>query len=114
MLIPIIEQSGTSLPDREYYFRYDIASERIRDELKAHVSRMFVLANDSPEMADIDAATVMRIETRLANASAPSHGYERPDRRDFSCPVNRLPEITDGFNWGCSSHFSESYRSSFH
>ncbi len=99
MLIATIEQSGTSLPDREYYFRDDAESERVRDELKGHISRMFVLNNESPEQADIDAATVMRIETRLANASAPSHGYGKPDRRYFPCPVRRLNEVTDGIDW---------------
>lgn len=99
MLIATIEQSGTSLPDREYYFRDDFESQRVRDEFRGHVSRLFVLANESPEQADIDAATVMRIETRLANASAPSHGYGKPDRRYFPCPVRRLPEVTDGIDW---------------
>jgi len=101
MLIATIEQSGTSLPDREYYFRDDTESERVRDELKGHIARMFVLNNESPEQADIDAATVMRIETRLANASAPSHGYGKPDRRYFPCPVRRLNEVTDGIDWDC-------------
>lgn len=99
MLIATIEQSGTSLPDREYYFRDDTESERVREEFIGHVSRMFVLLNESPEQADVDAATVMRIETRLANASAPSHGYGKPDRRYFPCPVRRLNEVTDGIDW---------------
>ncbi|MFH0968052.1 MAG: M13 family metallopeptidase [Methanobacteriota archaeon] len=99
MLIATIEQSGTSLPDREYYFRDDAESERVRDEFKGHVARMFTLINESPEQGDIDAATVLRIETRLANASAPSHGYGKPDRRYFPCPVRRLDEVTDGIDW---------------
>ena len=99
MLIATIEQSGTSLPDREYYFRNDTESERVRNEFKGHVARMFMLANASPEQADIDASTVLRIETRLANASAPSHGYGKPDRRYFPCPVRRLDEVTDGIDW---------------
>ncbi len=99
MLIATIEQSGTSLPDREYYFRDDAESQRVRDEFKGHVSRLFVLINESPEQADIDAETVLRIETRLANASAPSHGYGKPDRRYFPCPVRRLNEVTDGIDW---------------
>jgi len=60
---------------------------------------MFILTNESPEQADINAATVLRIETRLANASAPSHGYGKPDRRYFPCPVRRLHEVTDGIDW---------------
>lgn len=98
-LIASIEQSGLSLPDREYYFMDDPESERIRDEFKAHVARMFMLANTSPEQAEQDAATVLRIETRLAGSSAPSHGYGKPDRRYFPCPVRRLVEVTDGIDW---------------
>jgi putative endopeptidase len=99
MLMATIEQSGTSLPDREYYFRNDTESERIRDEFRDHAARMFMLINVSPEQADIDAATVLRIETLLANQSAPSHGYGKPDRRYFPCPVGRLQEVTDGIDW---------------
>ncbi|HWQ67738.1 MAG TPA: M13 family metallopeptidase [Methanospirillum sp.] len=98
-MIATMEQSGTSLPDREYYFRDDSESQRVRDEFRAHVSRMFMFMNVSPEEADHDADTVLRIETRLANASAPSHGYGKPDRRYFPCPVRRLDEVTDGIDW---------------
>jgi putative endopeptidase len=99
MLIATIEQSGMSFPDREYYFRDDPESERVRDEFKWHVARMFMLVNVSPEQAYINANTVLRIETRLANASAPSHGYGKPDRRYFPCPIRRLNEVTDGIDW---------------
>lgn len=99
MLAATIEQSGTSLPDKEYYFRDDAESQRVRDEFKGHVARMFMLINETPEQADINAATVLRIETRLANASSGSHGYGKPDRRYFPCPVRRLNEVTDGIDW---------------
>lgn len=99
MLVATIEQGGLSLPDREYYFRDDRESQRVRDELKGHISRMFMLINETPEQADVNAATVLRIETRLANASAPTHGYGKPDRRYFPCPVRRLHEVTDGIDW---------------
>jgi putative endopeptidase len=99
MLIATIEQSGLSLPDREYYFRDDTESQRVRDEFKGHVARMFMLANTSPELADDYARIVLRLETRLATDAAPSHGYGKPDRRYFPCPVSRLPEVTEGIDW---------------
>lgn len=61
-----IGQSGLSLPERDYYFRSDAATQTIRAAFVPHAQRLLVLAGESDAQAAADAATVMRVETALA------------------------------------------------
>src|SRR5262245_58065067 len=61
-------QSGLGLPDRDYYTKTDDASQKLRDQYVAHVSKMFKLAGDDQATSDANAKTVLGIETQLANA----------------------------------------------
>jgi putative endopeptidase len=64
-----IGQSGLSLPDRDYYLVDSKRFSTIRKQYVEHVTKMFVLAGETPEQAAKDAAAVMTIETALARAS---------------------------------------------
>ena len=59
-----IFQGGASLPTKEYYFAEQFAKQR--EEFKGHVAKMFTLLGDSPEAAASAAATVLAVETALA------------------------------------------------
>jgi putative endopeptidase len=67
--IATITQGGLGLPERGFYLRQDNESIKTRDQYMTHVAKVFVFLGDSPEVAKNNAKTVMRIETRLANAS---------------------------------------------
>jgi putative endopeptidase len=90
-------QGGLGLPEGEYYFRAD--DKTVRDEYVKHVARMFELMGDDATKAAAAAQTVMRIETKLAEAWMP-----RSDRRDPSKVYNRmtldeLKSFTPNFSW---------------
>src|SRR5262249_54459428 len=72
-----ITQGGIGLPDRDYYNKDDPKSKEIRDRYLQHVQMVFTLLDESPDLAKTDAATVMRIETALAQVS-----LTRVERRD--------------------------------
>ena len=74
-------QGGLSLPDRDYYIVDNKHFAEIRQQYVEHVTKMFVLAGDTPEKAAREAAAVLEIETALAKAST-----SRTDLRD---PANR-------------------------
>jgi putative endopeptidase len=76
-IIAFADAGGLGLPDRDYYTKNDAKSEEIRQKYLAHVARMMQLLGDSPETARQEAASIMRIETALANAS-----LTRVERRD--------------------------------
>ncbi|MGH9435066.1 MAG: M13 family metallopeptidase [Terriglobia bacterium] len=69
MMIGDAGQGGLGLPNCTYYTKQDAKSKQIRAEYLAHVTKVFTLLGDKPDVAPAEAATVMRIETELANAS---------------------------------------------
>ncbi len=67
--IPQITQGGLGLPDRDYYLKTDAKTKDIREKYLAHVTQIFTLLGDAPDLAKKNAAIVMSMETRLAKAS---------------------------------------------
>ncbi|MDO7849045.1 M13 family metallopeptidase [Hymenobacter sp. M29] len=62
-------QGGLTLPNREFYFKTDARTEKVKAAYRAYLTQMFGLLGAPPVVAQLDAATVERIETRLAKAS---------------------------------------------
>ena len=62
-----LSQGGLSLPDRDYYLTERFAKQR--EAYQAHVARMLTLLGEEPAAAKADAATVLELETALAQAS---------------------------------------------
>ena len=99
VMIATLTQGGLGLPDRDYYFRQDNESIRTRDQYLAHVARMFVYLGDSPEIADNNARTVMRIETRLANASFTNVDNKDEVKTYNKMSLEKLQAFAPGINW---------------
>jgi putative endopeptidase len=99
VMIATLYQSGLGLPDRDYYFRLDNGSVKTRENYLKFVANMFVLLGDSSQNASTESQKIMRMETRLANAS-----FTNVDNRDAVKTYHRmtLKELEDkapGFNW---------------
>ncbi len=98
-VIATADQGGLGLPDRDYYTKTDPASKKIREQYRAHVTKTFRLTGDNAKQAAAHAATVLAIETKLAEASA-----NRVERRDPDKTYNRmelaaLNAMTPSFSW---------------
>src|SRR5438552_1696971 len=76
---------GTGLPDRDYYFRNDDATKKIRDEYTKHVTASFHLLGDDDATAAKNTEAVMRIESALAQAT-----ITRVARRDPNATYHRM------------------------
>ena len=101
VMIATITQGGLGLPDRDFYFRQDNESVRAREQYLVHVSRMFVYLGDRPETAENNARTVMRIETRLANASF-TNVEDRDEVKTYNkMSLEELEAFAPGMNWSC-------------
>ncbi|MGB5165057.1 MAG: M13-type metalloendopeptidase [Woeseiaceae bacterium] len=90
-------QSGLGLPDREYYFKDDEKSVDLRGKYVAHIEKMYQLAG-LPNGKDA-AATVMALETRLAEQH-----MKKEAARDWATNYNKvavaeLAEMMPNFNW---------------
>ena len=93
------DQGGLGLPDRDYYIKDDPRSTSIRKAYQEHVGKMFELLGEKPEQAAADAATVMKIETALAQAS-----MDRVARRDPAAIYHKMGKqdlvaMTPSFAW---------------
>jgi putative endopeptidase len=69
MVIAQLRQGGLGLPDRDYYISKDDRSKEIRDGYKEHLIKMFTLLGDDDKKAKANAEDVLKLETKLAEAS---------------------------------------------
>jgi putative endopeptidase len=98
-VVAAFDQSGLTLPDRDYYFKQDPKSVQLRGWFEWHLAKMLGLMGATPAQAAKDAATIVRLETALAAVS-----MDRVSRRD---PVNvyhpmktaELEALAPGFGW---------------
>ncbi|HET7632089.1 MAG TPA: M13 family metallopeptidase [Gemmatimonadaceae bacterium] len=99
-VIAVLSQGGLSLPNRDYYFKTDAASKKIREEFVAHVTRMFQLLGDAPATAAAEARTVLAFETRLAQASKSPVELRDPNANYHKVSLPELDVMTPHFHWG--------------
>ncbi|MVN74997.1 M13 family peptidase [Hymenobacter sp. HMF4947] len=78
-------QAGLTLPDRDYYLKEDGRSKAIRAAYQTYLVNTFKLLGDNPATAAQNAATVQRLETRLAQASR-----DRVALRDLGKNYNKM------------------------
>ena len=98
-VIMSIAQGGIALPDRDYYLKDDAKSKETRERYLQHVTKMFELLGDSPDAAAKNAATVMRIETRLAKASLTRVERRDPYKQKHKMSVPDLYKVAPDFDW---------------
>jgi len=101
IMIATLTQGGLGLPDRDFYFRPDNESIKIREQYLTHVTRMFLFLGDSPEVAENNARTVMRIETRLANASFTNVEDHDEVKTYNKMSLEELQAFAPGINLSC-------------
>jgi len=97
--IAAIEQSGLSLPDRDYYIVDSKHFEDIRKQYVDHVTKIFVLAGDSPDQAASEAAAVLKIETALAKASTSRTDLRNPENRYHIYTVADFQKLAPDFDF---------------
>ncbi len=90
---------GLSLPDRDYYFREDDRSKRIREDFVAHIARMHKLLGDSDEQAKQAAAVILEFETRLAAARMTNVERRDPYKRYNPMDLASVSKLAPAFDW---------------
>ena len=95
--IAVLSQSGLGLPDRDYYFKDDESSAKIRAKYVEYLTKLFALSGETD--AAQKAAAVFSLEKALAE-----HHWTRVDNRDPDKTYNktRIDELgaaAPGFDW---------------
>jgi len=78
-------QSGTSLPDRDYYLKTDSTSKEIQRQYMGFVGQMLELAGAESEDAIADGEMIYNLEHKLAEAQ-----MSRVDRRNPDLTYNKM------------------------
>lgn len=99
-IIAQLVQGGLGLPDRDYYTSDEAKSKATREEYQNHVARTFILMGEAPDQAAREAATVVRIETRLAENSSTRVQRRNPEANYHPMTKGMLIELTPDFDWG--------------
>ncbi len=98
-IIAQVAQGGLGLPDRDYYTNDDAKSKATRETYLKHVARTFELMGDSPDLAAAEAATVVSLETKLAEKSLTRVQRRNPDANYHPMIKTQLIEMTPNFDW---------------
>lgn len=99
MVIVNAGQGGLSLPNRDYYTKDDAKSVETREKFVEYMVKIFGLLGDKPDAAKANAATVMRIQTQLAEHSLAPAEMRDPDTRYHKMTVEKAQELTPNFDW---------------
>lgn len=98
-------QAGLSMPNRDYYTNTDDRSKETREKFTAYVRNMFKLLGDNEAAAAENAATVLKLQTRLANASLAQVELRNPDNRYNKVTLEDAQKLTPGISW--EAYFTE-------
>ncbi|MDE1147401.1 MAG: M13 family metallopeptidase [Azospirillaceae bacterium] len=99
-----VYQGGMGLPDKTYYFKDDEKSKQQRAAYVAHIQKMMELAGVPAATAAAKAATVMRIETQLADASLDRTAMREPENRYHIKTFAELQALDPAVNWTTYVH----------
>jgi|SRR5690242_14701008 len=97
--VAYFNQGGLGLPNKEYYTRKDSATQKVRAAYTKYITQIFMLAGDSSSDATEKAASVMKIEDALANASKKPVEMRDPYTNYHKMPVATLNAQEPNINW---------------
>ena len=92
-------QGGLGMPDRDYYFRDDEKSAKLREDYVQHVTNMFALAGDTTDKASAEAKTVMTMETALAKASRTRVELRDAEKNYNLMSLADMKSLTPDWSW---------------
>lgn len=92
-------QGGLGLPNRDYYFNTDERTTNIRNEYGKHLAKMLQLLGDDTATAAKNAATIMKLETRLAKASRKLEALRDPYANYNKFAVTDIKKLAPAIDW---------------
>ena len=87
------------MPDRDYYLKDDARFKEAREKYRAYLQRLFTLAGSNEAQAKAATETVMRVETRYAQASLDNVALRDPQQTDHKMTFAQLQKLAPAFDW---------------
>lgn len=97
-------QGGLGLPNRDYYFNTDERTQKIRDAYPAYVSKMLQLTGIAADEADKKAASIVALETKLAENCRKLEDLRDPYANYNKMAIANLKNISPTINWNMMLH----------
>ena len=94
-----IGQGGIALGEREYYLDTDSATQKIRDEYKKHLVKMFQLVGDDEAAATKKMENILEIETAIAKASKSRAELRDPEANYNKMTLDEFKKLTPDMDW---------------
>jgi putative endopeptidase len=91
--------NALAMPDRDYYLKNDARFKEAREKYRAYLQRLFTLAGSNDAQANAAAETVMRVETRYAQASLDNVALRDPQQTDHKMTFAQLQKLVPSFDW---------------
>ncbi len=92
-----LSQTGLGLPNRDYYFNTDAATQKIRKEYLKYITKLFTLTGTDQATADKQANAILDLETAIAKSHStptelrdPIKNYNKFAVADFQ---KQIPDI---------------------
>ena len=92
-------QGGLGMPERDYYLLDTPEQKRVRDAYVTHIKKLSVLAGASPKESEEIQRTVLRIETKLAEASMKKEDTRDADKTYHKKSVAQLQVLSPAVDW---------------
>jgi putative endopeptidase len=93
-------QAGLGLPNRDYYFKTDARTVKIRtDYTTNHLPAMLRLTGYDEQRAKIGAESIYKIEKFLADSSRKLEKLRDPYSNYHKMPIAQLNALTPNINW---------------
>jgi putative endopeptidase len=99
LVLADIAASGYALPDRDYYLKADARFKEAREKYLQHMINMFKLTGSNSKQAADAAATVMTMETKLAEAALDNVTLRDPSATDHNTSFAQLQTMVPHFDW---------------
>ncbi|MGH9948606.1 MAG: M13 family metallopeptidase, partial [Pyrinomonadaceae bacterium] len=97
--IAAFKQGGLGLPNRSYYMKADAESEKIRDEYRLHIEKMFRLVGETESVAKENAAAAMKLEFMFAINSITAEDERDPKLTFHKMNLAQIQRLSPHFNW---------------
>lgn len=94
-----IGQGGIALGERDYYLATDSATQKIRDEYKKHIVKLFQLVGDDEATATKKMQAILEIETAIAKASKSRAELRDPEANYNKMTLDEFKKLTPNMDW---------------
>lgn len=94
-----LNQGGIGLPEREYYFKTDSATLKIRSAYQQYIAKVLTMSGEDSTNAIKSAQNILMLETNLAKASRKLEDLRDPYRNYNIMAVTKLGTISTNIDW---------------